>query len=127
LATRTDNPSDASIAETATRLMDDGRAYLRAEINLYKQIARYRAQRAKSGMILVVAGGVLALAGFIAFLVGIVMALATLVGPLAAALIVLVVTGGAGFLLIRRGAKGLSALSGDEEERAALADGENFL
>ena len=126
MATNYEDPQDATIADLTHRLVDDGKAYVRAEINLYKQIAAYRAQKAKSGLVLVAVGGVLALAGFIAFLVGCVMALATLVGPLLAAVIVLAITGGIGFFLIKKGANGLSALSGDPEEKAALVEGERL-
>ncbi|HWH22793.1 MAG TPA: phage holin family protein, partial [Allosphingosinicella sp.] len=73
-----------------------------------------------------VGGGLLAYAGLIAFLVGLVMGLADLVGPVAGGLIVLAVTGIIAFLLFRYGASKMSALSGDEDERKALAAGEHL-
>lgn len=125
---RVQNPStDASIGELFGRLMDDGRTLVRAEVGLYKQIAVYRANKAKLGVAALVAGGLLAYAGLIAFLVGLVIGLTDLVGGVAAGLIVLAVTGIVAFLLFRWGAGKMAALSGDPEERAALRAGETRL
>lgn len=121
---RVQNPTGDSIGELFHQLVDDGRAFVGAEVNLYKQIAVYRAGKAKSGIAALVAGGLLAYAGLIAALVGFVMGLDPLVGPVAGGLIVLAVTGLIAFLLVRWGAGKMSALSGDEEEKAALAAGE---
>ena len=55
------------------------------------------------------------------------MGLAPLVGPVLGGVIVLVAAGGIGFLLIRQGAGKMAALSGDEDEKAALAVGERNL
>ncbi len=66
----------------------------------------------------------LAYAGLIAALVGIVLGLANWIGPVAAGVVVLAVAGIAGYLLIRFGIGKLAALSGDQEEKAALAAGE---
>ena len=119
----TQDPREDSIADLVTRLIEDGRTYAQAEIDLMKQIARHRAARARTGLILLVAGAVLGLTALTALVVGLVMALATLVGPLAAGLIVAAALAGTGYLLVRYGLAGLSALSGDEEERRAIANG----
>lgn len=116
-------PDDGSIGDLFHQLVRDGRSFVDAEVNLYKQIARYRVGKAKLGLVAVVAGAVLALGGFIAALVGFVMGLAPLVGPVAGGLIVLAVTGLIAFLLFRFGAARLATLSGDQEEKAALAEG----
>jgi hypothetical protein len=121
---RPEDPADSSIGDLFHKLVDDGRAFARAEANLYKQIALYRAGKARSGIIALVAGGLLAFAGLIAALVGLVMGLADLVGPVAGGLIVLAVTGVIAFILFRYGAGRMGALSGDAEERAALSSGE---
>ena len=118
------NPTDASIGELFGQLLDDGRTLVRSEVGLYKQVAVYRANKAKLGLVALVAGGLLAYAGLIAFLVGLVIGLTDLVGGVAAGLIVLAVTGIIAFLLFRWGAAKMSSLSGDAEERAALAAGE---
>lgn len=121
---RVQNPADESIGDLVHQLVDDGRSLARAEINLYKQIALYRASKAKNGIAALVAGGLLAYAGLIAALVGFVMGVADLVGPVAGGLIVLAVSGIVAFFLFRWGAGKLSALSGDADEKAALSAGE---
>ncbi len=122
---RVQNPAESSIGDLFSQLVADGRNLVSAEVNLYKQIALYRAGKAKNGVIALVAGGFLAYAGLIAFLVGVVMGLADLVGPVLGGLIVLAVTGIVAFLLIRYGASKMAALSGDADEKAALRTGES--
>lgn len=121
---RVQHPTDNSIGDLFGQLVDDGRTLVRTEVDLYKQIALYRAGKAKTGIAALVAGGLLAYAGLIAALVGLVMGLANLVGPVLGGLIVLAITGIAAYFLFRFGASKMSALSGDEDEREALATGE---
>lgn len=121
---RVQNPADTSIGDLFGQLVDDGRTLVRAEVDLYKEVALYRAGKAKTGMAALVAGGLLAYAGLIAALVGLVIGLADKIGSVAGGLIVLAVTGIVGFLLVRYGAAKMAALSGDAEEKAALAAGE---
>jgi len=118
------DPTDSSIGDLFHQLVDDGRTLVSAEVNLYKQIATRRANNAKSGLVALVAGGLLAYAALIAFLVGLVMGLADLVGPVAGGLIVLAVSGIAAFLMVRYGLGKMAALGGDPEEKAALKAGE---
>lgn len=117
-------PADSSIKDLFGQLVDDGRGLVRAEVNLYKQIALYRASKAKIGIAALVAAGLLAYAGLIAFLVGLVIGLAVLVGPVLGGLIVLAIAGIAAYFLVRFGASKMAALSGDVDEKAALAAGE---
>jgi putative superfamily III holin-X len=124
LATPAHDPREESIADLVNRLIEDGRSYARAEIDLLKQIARHRAGRARTGLVLVAAGAVLGLSALTALVLGLVLGLATLIGPLAAGLVVTAVLAGIAFLLVRFGLAGLRALSGDEEERQAVARGE---
>lgn len=119
------NPAESSIGDLFHQLVDDGRNLVGSEVNLYKQIALYRASKAKNGIIALVAGGLLAYAALIAFMVGLVMGLADLIGPVAGGFVVLAVTGVIAFLLFRYGAGKMAALSGDPEEKAALREGEN--
>ncbi|MDP8913125.1 MAG: phage holin family protein [Pseudomonadota bacterium] len=121
---RADDPADSSIGDLFHQLVDDGRAFVTAEANLYKQIATYRAGKAKNGIVALVAGGLLAYAALIAFLVGLVIGLADFMGPVLGGLVVLAVSGGVAFLLIRYGVDKMSALGGDAEEKAALKRGE---
>lgn len=121
---RVQHPADSSIGDLFHKLVDDGRNLVGAEVNLYKQIAVYRASKAKNGIIALVAGGLLAFAALIAFMVGLVMEVAELVDSSAlGGLIVLAVVGIIAFFLFRFGAGKMAALSGDEDEKAALHDG----
>lgn len=118
------DPSDESIGDLIGRLIEDGRGYARAEIDLLKQIARHRAARARTGLVMLAAGAVLALSALTALILGLVLGLATLIHPLLAGLAVAAALAGIGYGLIRYGLAGLRALGGDEEERAAVRRGE---
>ena len=120
------DPREESIGDLFGRLIEDGRTYARSEVELLKQIARHRAERARTGLILLVAGGVLLLSSLTALILGLVLGLAALTGPLAAGLIIALALAGLGYLLIRFGLSGLRALGGDEEERQAVARGETL-
>lgn len=118
------DPREESLGDLFGRLIEDGRSYARAEIDLLKQIARHRAERGKTGLILVVGGAVLLLSSLTALILGLVLGLAALTGPLLAGIIVAAALAGVGYLLLRLGLKGLRALGGDEEEKQAVARGE---
>ena len=119
-----EDPADATIGDLFHRLVDDGRTYVGAEANVYKEIARYRFGKAKFGSVARVAAIFIVTAGLVAAFVGLVMGIADLVGPVFAGLIVLVLAAVAGGLLARWGAGKLGALGGDPQEKAALAAGE---
>lgn len=118
------NPHEESIADLVGRLIDDGRAVAAAEVDLYRQIARHRAARAKSGLVAIVAAALLFWFAAIALVFGLVLGLAPHVGPVAAGAILAVALGVGGYVLLRYGLAGLRALSGDDEEREALQRGE---
>lgn len=124
LASQSHDPRDDSIGTVVRRLVDDGRAYARAELDLVKRIAKHRANKAKSGGILLGIGITLLMCGQTALVLAMVLGLATLIGPFGAGMAVFAVLSIAGGLLAMAGAKGLSALGGDEEEKAALARAE---
>jgi hypothetical protein len=117
---------ESSLGELFGRFSDDARAYAAAEAKLYQAIARRRMARARNGAIALVAAALLANAALIALLVGLSFELASLVGPALGALIVAVLVLGIAFLLVRYGAAKLGALSGDPEERSAIAAGERL-
>ena len=119
------DPREDSTGDLFGRLIEDGRAYARAEVDLLKEIARHRAGRARAGLILLAGGGVLLLGAYLALVLGLVHGLATLIGPLGAGLAVAAVLAGSGYALIRYGLAGLRALGGDEEEAEAIRRGEN--
>ncbi|MEA3041321.1 MAG: hypothetical protein QOC65_810 [Sphingomonadales bacterium] len=118
------DPRDESIGELVARAIDEARDVARAEVDLYRQIALRRSARAKSGLVQLVAAGILAWFAGLALTFGAVLALETLIGPLASGLVLALIMGAAAYLLLRKGLAGLKALSGDEEERAAIARGE---
>jgi hypothetical protein len=124
LASPSHDPRDETIGSLATRLMEDGRAYARAELDLVKRIAKHRAAKAKSGAMLLGIGITLLLCSLTALVLALVLGLATLIGPFGAGMAVFLVLAIAGGLLARSGAKGLAALGGDEDEKTALARAE---
>lgn len=118
-------PKEESIGALLSRLADDGRAFVRAEIDVYKAIASRRAARARGGLIALAVGAVLLIASITALLLGLVLWVSTLVGPLLAGLIVAAALILVGFILVKIGISGLKALGGDEAEREALARGDD--
>jgi Putative Actinobacterial Holin-X, holin superfamily III len=117
---------ESSIGELFGRLAEDGKAYARAEVNLYRAIATRRIGQARNGAIALVAALFLVNAALIALLVGFALQLGKWLGPALGGLVVFLVVGVIGFLLVRYGAAKLGSLSGDEDERKALADAESI-
>lgn len=120
------NPDDNSLGDLFQQLVDDGRRYIGAEVGLYRQIALYRVGKARTGIIALAVGAVLALAALIALVIGLLLGLAVLIGPVGAGLVIAAVAGLAAYVAIRFGAGRLTALKGDAEEKAAIADGERL-
>jgi hypothetical protein len=118
-------PREESIGELIGRLAEDGRAFVKAEVGVWKAVAARRAARARSGLIALAIGAVLLICSLTALLLGLVLWLATLIGPLLAGLAVAAFLILAGFVLVRVGLSGLKALGGDEAEREALALGDD--
>ncbi|WP_395612006.1 phage holin family protein [Allosphingosinicella sp.] len=119
------DPKDESIGELLGRLAEDGRAYVKAGVGVYRAIAARRMKRARNGLIALAIGIVLMICSVTAMLLGLVLWLATLIGPLWAGLAVAAALLLTGFLLVRVGIGGLKALGGDEAEREALARGDD--
>ncbi len=89
---------EGPIGELFGRLIDDGKAYAKAEVGLVRARVEAQANRAKLPVILGTASIAFALAGVIALVLTLVLSLASLIGPLAGGLlatfITLVVAGG---------------------------------
>lgn len=83
---------DVPIGQLFSQLVDDGKRYARAEVELYKAKAADKAEPVKWAAIYGGAALTLALSAVTALLVGLILALETLVGPLAATLIVVAAT-----------------------------------
>ena len=123
---RVGNMSESSIGELFGRAAEDARSFAKAEVGLYKAIAAHRVSKARNGAIALVAALFLVNAALITLLVCIGLALAIHIGPVLAGLAVFIVVGVIAFFLVRYGAAKMAALSGDDEEKAALAAGERL-
>ena len=119
------DPREESIGDLFGRLIDDGKSYAKAEIDLYRQIALHRAGRARTGLIALAAGAVLLFSSLTALILGLVLGLSLWIGPWLAGLAVALLLALTGYAAIRFGLAGLRALKGDEAEREALARGES--
>lgn len=104
-------PPERPVGELVQELVDEGKAYARAEIDLAKTIATAKAKALALPAGLLVAALFVAMAALTALAVGVVLALATLIGPLAA--------GAAGLLIFAAVAGGL-AWYGIERAKRAL-------
>ncbi|MBN8807256.1 MAG: phage holin family protein [Sphingomonas sp.] len=82
---------EESIGSLVGRLVDEGKQYARAEVDLYRAKLAPRLGEARNAAILAIAALVLAQALLVALLVGLVMTLAPRVGPGWATTIVVVV------------------------------------
>ena len=102
----TPGDNDRPIGELVHELIEDGKAYARAEVDVIKAIAAEKANALKVPSILFGIAFLLALAAIVALAVGVAMALATLVGPLAggvaAFLLFAAVAGGLGWYGAKR-------------------------
>lgn len=81
---------EESIGALIGRLVEDGKAYARAELGYYRTLAASKLGEAKAGLMLGAAALVIALCSVTALLVGLILSLAPLVGPGWATLIVIV-------------------------------------
>lgn len=81
------------VGELVQELVDEGKAYARAELDLAKAIATAKAKALALPVGLLVTALFMGLAAILALAVGVVMALATLIGPLAAGIIGLAIFG----------------------------------
>jgi fatty acid desaturase len=87
------------IGEIVSDLVDDGKAYARAEINLAKTIAAAKANALKAPAILLVAAAVIAMAAVNALAVAIFIALAMLMPAIIAGVLAFLLIGGVAALL----------------------------
>ena len=98
--------SDRPVGELVHELIEDGKAYARAELEHAKAIAASKADALKLPAILFAVAFLFALAAFIALVVGIANGLATLIGPLAGEIVACVlfaaVAGGLGWYGAKR-------------------------
>ena len=110
MATAGIDQDEAPIGELFGRLVDQGKGFARAEVDLAKAMATAKAEAIKLPAILLGAALLFAIAGVVVFCMTIALALATLIGPLAgglvATLVAFVIAGGLAWVGVRQlGAK----------------------
>lgn len=91
--------AERSIGDSAGDLVDDAKAYARAEIDLAKAIAADKAQSLKIGAILLVVALVVAFGAITALSVGIFALIATFLGPLLGGIVAFLLIGAVAGLL----------------------------
>jgi hypothetical protein len=100
------SPPERPVGELVHELIEDGKAYARAEIDLFKAIAAAKGKALALPAALFAVAFICALAAITALAVGVVIALAKFIGPLAAAfigmLIFLGIAGGLGWWAYER-------------------------
>ena len=89
-----DEVEEKPIGELFGKLIDDGKAYAKAEIGLAKATAEAKASAARKPALLGAAALLFLIAGVVVLCMTLALALATLVGPLAGGLIAALVTFG---------------------------------
>jgi len=103
---------ERSLLEDLGAAWEDGKTYVSAEVAFQKTRASYAGTRLKSVAIFGVAAAFVAVLALIGLTVGMILSLATLVGPLAATLIVVAVLLLVAFLCARVAGRNWRELSG---------------
>jgi F0F1-type ATP synthase membrane subunit c/vacuolar-type H+-ATPase subunit K len=116
-------PRDESIGDLIGRLVEDGRSYAEAEIELVKAIAAYRAQRARRALVSLAIGWFLLVTSTSAVVLGAVLSLAQRLDAFWAGLIVGIPLAAGGYLLARMGWAGVKGLARNSAEQQALDKG----
>ena len=101
---------DRPIGEIVGDLVDEGKAYARAELNVAKAIAASKASRLKAPLILLTAAALVAMAALNALAVAIFILLALLMKPALAAILAFVLVAGTAGLLAWLGIRKLKSL-----------------
>ena len=111
--------NDRSIGETIAQVLDDGRAYAQAEVDLLKVRAEAEVNRFRKAAILGGAAAALALAALVAFALTLVIGFARLLGPFGggvAAVLLLALGAYAVFSLARSSIEDRPGAEPDEDE-----------
>lgn len=107
-----DGYEDRSLLEDLHALYDDGKTYAAAELTFQKTRAGFVAGKAKSVAIFGAGAALVGLLALIGLTVGAILSLATLIGPLGATLVVVIVLLLVAFLCVRQAAKKWGELMG---------------
>ncbi len=117
------DPRDESIGALIARLVEDGKSYAEAELEVLKEIASHRAVRARRALVALAAGWFLLVAAMTALMIGMVTGLAQHMSPFLAGLAVALPVGAAGYALVSFGWAGVKGLGRDKAEAEAIARG----
>ena len=96
-----EDEDEKPIGELFSQLIDEGKAYAKAEFGLAKAEVEAKAEGAKRPAILGAAALLFLTAGVVVLSMTVALALATLIGPLAGGLVATIVTFGVAYLLYR--------------------------
>lgn len=113
----TGEASHQTIGELFGRAAADGKAYATAQVELVKETALDKVDKAKLGVGLIVAAGLLAYAGLIVLLVAVLLWLVDIVGPIGAGLIVAGTVFLISFIMIKVGIGKLGAMNASNDRR----------
>lgn len=116
-------PREESIGDLIGRLIEDGRTYAEAELELVKAIAEYRALRARRALVSLAVGWFLLVTSTTAVVMGAVLSLAQRVDAFWAGLIVGIPLAAGGYALVSYGWAGVKGLARDKAEQAAIDKG----
>jgi hypothetical protein len=119
-----EDPRDESIGDLIGRLVDDGRDYAGAELDLLKAVLAYRAVRARRALVALAAGWFLLVTSTTAVVIGTVLSLAERIGPMLAGFAVGIPLAAGGYVLVHYGWTGVKGLARDKGEREAFERGE---
>lgn len=117
-------PREETIAALIGRLVEDGRSYAEAELEVWKAIAAYRGIRARKALVSLAAGWFLLVSSMTALMMGLVLGLSQHLSPFLAGLLVAVPVASAGYGLVRYGWRGVKGLGRDQGEREAIERGQ---
>jgi hypothetical protein len=104
-----DEVEEKPIGELFGQLIDEGKAYARAELGLAKASAEAKADAIKWPVVLLLSSLLFAQAAVTVAAVTIALALATLIGPLAGGVVAILLAAGAAYLLYAIGMAKLKA------------------
>jgi len=114
------DPQEESIGALIGRLVEDGRTYAEAELELVRAIAAHRAVRARRALVSLAAGWFLLVSSMTALMIGAVTGLSQYLSPFLAGLAIGLPMAAGGYLLVRAGWSGIKTLGRDQAEREAI-------
>lgn len=115
----TDQPVRESIGDLFGRATAEGKAFANAQVELVKQTALDKVDKAKLGVGLIIGAGLFAYAGLIVLLVAVLLWLVDIVGPIGAGLIVSGVVFTVSYVMIKVGLGKLSAMNASSTTRSS--------